>query len=246
MPKFFGEIKEASLESLASDPSANTQGRIWLNTTTGQPKIDSGTQKRSFLLNDEKLVIGNDGTANNNVRANRAGAGILQLLLGGNTTVEGTLSASQIAILSSRLENYLDAGKPAFGNPGRLIFVSDLNEVQYDNGSSWLSIAGTGSGGWGALGVTAISSNTVLTSGDAKRILLCDPTLASFTIELPAPAANFLITIKDQLGIFNSKPVTLTRSAPTVKIEGLAADYVLQSNYGSWNILCDGTDYFFG
>jgi len=246
MPKFFGEIKEASLENLAADPVANTQGRIWNNTTEGRVKLDSGTNKRAFLRNDDKLHIGNSGTAAENVRLNRAAASVLQFLLGSNVTPEGTLSAANLAQLSSRLENYPDASKPAPGNPGRLIYVTDLLEVQYDNGATWLSVAGTGSGGWGALGITNISANTVLTSGDAKRILLCDTTLAAFTVELPAASANFLITIKDQFGQFGTNSVTLTRPSPATKIEGLASDYVLRANYGSWNILCDGTDYYLG
>lgn len=245
MPKFFGELQEASLENLASDPAGNVAGRIWSNTTEGRVKSDNGTVKRAFLKNDDKLVIGNSGTAADNIRANRAAAGVLQLLLGSSVAAEGALSATAIAQLSSRLENYLDAGKPAPGNPGRLIWVTDLLEVQYDNGATWLSIAGAGTGGWGALGVTTVSGNTVLTSGDNKRILLCNTTGGAFNIELPTPASNFLLTIKDYLGLFGTNPVTLTRSAPTVGIEGLDSDYILEANYGSWSLVCDGADYYF-
>lgn len=246
MPKFFGEIKEATLENLASDPVANTTGRIWNNTTEGRVKLDNGLIKRAFLQNNDKLHIGNSGTAAENVRLNRAAASVLQLLQGSNTTPEGTLSATALAQISSRLENYPDASKPAPGNPGRLIYVTDLLEVQYDNGATWLSVAGTGSGGWGALGITNISANTVLTSGDAKRILLCDSTLGSFNITLPAPTSNFLLSVKDELGTFGTNPVTLVRPNPIVRIEGLTTDYVMRANYGSWNIVCDGTDYYFG
>lgn len=246
MPKFFGELKEATLENRTSDPSANTQGRIWLDQTVGKAKLDDGTTKRALLRNDDKLVVGNSVTADDNVRFNRAAASVLQLLQGGNATVEGALSASALAQLSSRLENYLDAGKPAPGNPGRLIYVTDLLEVQYDNGATWLSIAGA-SGGYGALGVTVVTSNTVLTSGDAKRVYMCNSSAGSFTIELPSPSANLLFSFKDFLGHFEEFPVTILRpsGSPTTRIEGLEADYILRANYGSWNLICDGTHYYF-
>jgi len=245
MPRIFGEIKDVSLENLASDPVANTQGRIWNNTTEGKPKLDNGTIKRALLLNNDKLFIGNSGTVADNLRLNRAAASVLQLLKADDVTAEGALSATGLAQLSSRLENYVDAGKPAFGNAGRLIFVTDLNEVQYDNGSTWLSIAGSGSGGFGALGVTVINSNTVLTSGDDKRILLCDSSAGSFTIELPTPVTNFLLTVKDLLGTFDEFPVTLTRSAPGDFIEGRAADYDMVAPHGAWSLFCDGSTYYF-
>lgn len=245
MPKFYGELQEASLENLSSDPGGNVAGRVWRNTTENRVKTDDGTIKRALLRNDDKLAIGNSGTANDNIRLNRAAASVLQLLQGGNATAEGALSVSALAQLSARLENYLDAGKPAPGNPGRLIFVTDLLEVQYDNGATWLGIAGAGTGGWGALGVTTVSSNTVLTSGDAKRILMCDSSGGAFNIQLPAPAANFLLTLKDFLGTFAANNVTLTRSNPAVKIEGLASDYALAADFGSWDLVCDGVDYYF-
>jgi hypothetical protein len=244
MPKFYGELQEASLENLASDPSSNVAGRVWRNTTENRIKTDDGTIKRALLRNDDKLAIGNSGTANENVRLNRASASVLQLLQGGNVTPEGTLSASALAQLSSRLENYTDAGKPAPGNPGRLIFVTDLLEVQYDNGATWLSIAGS-SGGFGALGVLVVNTNLVLTSGDNRRILMLDSSGGSFNVELPTPAANFLLTVKDFLGELENFPVTLTRPNPAVKIEGLAADYELRAAWGNWSLFSDGTNYYF-
>lgn len=244
MPKFFGEMKEASLESLSSDPSASTQGRIWYDSAEDKIKLDNGSNKRALLRNDANLHIGNSGTAADNLRLNRAALGVLQLLLASNVTAEGSLATSLMGQLSARLENYTDAGKPAPGNPGRIIFVTDLLEIQFDTGATWLSTSGI-SGGWGALGVTVLNSNTILTSGDNKRILFADSTAGSFNIQLPAPSSNFLLTIKDYLGAFQDFPVTLTRSGAGVEIEGLASDYELSAAYGAWNLVCDGTDYFF-
>lgn len=142
MPNILGQLKSACLEILASDPTGHTQGRIWYNSTEDRIKFDNGTGIRALLKNDLKLVIGNSGTAATNVRLNRAGTGIMQLVLGNDVTAEGSLSTA-LAQLSSRLENYLDAGKPAFGNAGRLIYVTDTNTLQFDTGSAW-QIVGAG------------------------------------------------------------------------------------------------------
>lgn len=245
MPRFFGEIKDASLENLSSDPAANTQGRVWYNQTEGRAKLDNGTNKRALLRNDDKLVLGNSLTVAENVRLNRAAAGLLQLLLASNPALEGALATGDLGQISARVENYTDAGKPSPGNPGRLIYVTDLLEVQYDNGATWLSVAGSGTGGFGALGVTVLSSNTVLTTGDAKRIFMLNSTGGSFNVELPLPTANILFSFKDYLGLLGTNPVTLTRSNPSVQIEGLTSDYVFEAPYGSWDLFCDGSNYYF-
>lgn len=139
MPSFYGEIKQASLENIAGDPSTTSTGRIWYNTTETRVKTDDGTNKRALLRNDLKCVVGNNGTANNNIRLHRGASPVLQLLVGGDTTAEGTLGTS-LAQLSAKIENYTDAGKPSAGNSGRLVFLSDVGTsgtVKVDNGSAY-------------------------------------------------------------------------------------------------------------
>lgn len=135
MPKIYGEIQEASLENLASDPSANTAGRIWHNTATGLVKVDNGTNKRALLRNDDKAVIGNNGTANNNIRLHRGASEVLQFVPGGDTTAEGTLATS-LAQVSAQLENYTTAGQPAAGNAGRVIWNTTDSELRVDDGAN--------------------------------------------------------------------------------------------------------------
>lgn len=133
----YGQLKKATFEVLSSDPSGNVQGRVWLNSTSSQVKMDSGSVKRAFLLNDGHAIIGNDGTANNNIRLHRGAASVLQFVLGGDTTTEGTLATS-LAQLSSRIENYTNAGKPAVGNAGRLVWLTDLSDLRMDNGAAYV------------------------------------------------------------------------------------------------------------
>lgn len=132
----FGQLKRACLEILSGSPSGNVTGRIWWRSDTGRAEIDSGTQKRAFLLNDDKAIIGTSGTASDNVRLNRAGVGVIQYIAGNDSTAEGSLSTAPVQT-SSRLENYTDSGKPAFGNAGRLAYITDLFGLALDIGTVW-------------------------------------------------------------------------------------------------------------
>lgn len=138
----FGQLKKACLEILSSQPSGSTQGRIWYNSTTGKNEFDNGTQKRALLANDDKAVIGTSGTAGFNIRFHRAANGLLQYVLGGDVTAEGTRSTN-LAEISGKTENYTDAGKPTFGNAGRLAYLNDLAQLSLDIGTSWQYLVDT-------------------------------------------------------------------------------------------------------
>jgi hypothetical protein len=151
--KVSGQLERAQLENVTSDPSSGIAGRIVFNSTLDQARLDDGSNYRSLLRNDQHMLLGNSGTANDNSRLNRAAAGVIQLVVGSDTTAEGTLSNS-LNQLSSRNENYLDAGKPTVGNAGRIIFVTDTLTLKYDTGAAWVELrSGTvaiANGGTGA------------------------------------------------------------------------------------------------
>jgi hypothetical protein len=149
MPKIFGQLEKAQFEVLASDVAAGTIGRTWWNSTSGQQKVDDGTNIRAVIRNDAAAIIGNSGTANNNIRLHRGANGVLQFVTGGDATAEGTLSTS-INQLSARLENYINSSLPAAGNAGRTAWVSDQGILKVDNGTAWLPV-GSGGGGGGSL-----------------------------------------------------------------------------------------------
>jgi len=142
----YSDLKVAAFESLAADPTAGVAGRFFLNATAKLFKIDDGTNIRSFLRNDQNLIFGNSGTASSNIRLNRAGTAVLQLVLGNDITAEGSLSTG-LAQLSFRHEVYTDATKPAAGNSGRIIYLSDLQTYMGDNGTSYAPLGGGGAGG---------------------------------------------------------------------------------------------------
>lgn len=146
MPKFYSELQEASFENLASDPSGTAAGKVWHNTTEVRVKTDDGTNKRALLRNDQKCLIGNNGTAANNIRLHRGASGVLQFVSGADATAEGTLSTS-LNQVSGRAENYTDGTKPSAGNAGRILWLTDLQSALIDNGTSYQTLGGGGGGG---------------------------------------------------------------------------------------------------
>lgn len=146
MPRFYSELQHASLENLASDPTAGVAGRIIRNTTDGRVKVDNSSTYRAILINDDKCVIGNNGTANNNIRLHRGASGVLQFVQGGDATAEGSLSTA-LNQISFRAENYTDSGKPSAGNAGRILWITDLQSALIDNGTSYQTLGGGGGGG---------------------------------------------------------------------------------------------------
>ncbi len=101
---------------------------------------DDATNIRALLRNDQKAIFGNSGTAAQNIRFHRGAAGVLQLVSGADATAEGTLSTA-LNQLSAKIESYTNSGKPAFGNAGRIIWVTDIPELEIDSGTAWISVA---------------------------------------------------------------------------------------------------------
>lgn len=142
----YSQLRRAQFENLSAQPTAGVAGRFWWNTTLGQAFLEDGTLIRALLRNDQKLLLGNSGTPADNLRLNRSGAGVLQLVLGSDTTAEAALSTA-IGQLGMRAENFSFAGRPAVGNSGRLIYVTDRTTLQVDTGSAWVPVGSGGGGG---------------------------------------------------------------------------------------------------
>lgn len=159
--KVNSQLERAQFENVVALPASATAGRFAWDTVLGKASIDDGTTWRSLLRNDGKAIIGNNGIANENIRFHRGGTSALQFVQGGDTTAEGTLSTS-LAQISAKQENYTDAGKPAAGNAGRIIWVTDLNTFQGDNGSSWVQVGG---GALFVTGSTGVPQNLVAGTG---------------------------------------------------------------------------------
>lgn len=156
MPYIYGQLIAAQAENKTSDYAATVTGAVWLRTDTDKLKIAKNSLVRDILVNDDKLVVGNNGTASLNIRLHRGANTVLQFVAGNDTTAEGTLSTS-LAQISAKHENYTTAARPAAGNPGRLIWNTDLAKLQVDDSTTWQDVAsGSGSGG-GASGVESLA-----------------------------------------------------------------------------------------
>lgn len=140
--KVNSQLERAQLENLSSLPAAATVGRIAQNTTDGKTYLDNGASWVAFIKNDGQAIIGTSGTAANNTRFHRGANGLLQVVLGSDATAEGTLSTS-LSQISAKQENYVAASLPAFGNSGRLAYVTDTGFLNLDNGSAWKVLVDT-------------------------------------------------------------------------------------------------------
>lgn len=139
MAKIYGQLEKAALENLSSAPAAAVIGRTWWNTTSGKQEIDDGTLVRAMLRNDGKAVLGNSGTAGDNIRLHRGGVGILQLVTGADVTAEGSMSTA-LAIFSAKHESFATGSLPAAGNTGRVVYDTTTTALKVDNGSAFVHI----------------------------------------------------------------------------------------------------------
>lgn len=234
--KIFGQLEDATLEQLSSDPSISVQGRVWTNTTEGRAKYDNGLVKRAFLLNDDKLAIGNDVTPSNNVRLHRAGASLLQLTPGNDATAEGS-SATSISALSFRIENGLAGSLPAAGQVGRSVFVTDQKVVAVDDGLVYRRIIPEISANDATAGTTitlapvlssvvrltgAFSTLEMIPAGfDSQHVTLINRTGSDVVVsnDSGATPANRILTGT------NANLVLKTNSALTLKYDSLTSKW---------------------
>lgn len=195
MAKIYGQLEEAQLHNKTSDPTAGVSGKVWFNTSDLRAKFDNGTAVKYLLANDDRCTIGTNGTANSNIRLHRGAAGVIQFVLGGDITAEGTLSTS-LAQKSARQENYTTAGKPAAaaGNAGRVIWVTDVTPaLNVDNGGAWKQIAYY-------TDITSYLNVTAnYTAASVVRASLATGAVAQVNVNATAKTANYTTTTSDDV-----------------------------------------------
>lgn len=158
--------------------------------------------------------------------------------------VAGVTSAIQTQ-LNGKMTNPMTTGGDviyggASGTPTRLANGSSGNVLT--------SSGGTSAPTWSdptliRPAVSTISSGpTNVVAGDTNKIFLVD-TSAARTFNLPAPSAGLRFTFKDKTGSAQTNNITIVRNA-SEQIEGVAASKIFQTNWGSWTIVSDGTNWF--
>lgn len=175
----YGPLIRAQFENLTANPGTGVTGRYWFNTTDLKAYLDSGTQVRAFLLNDDKLIVGTSGTTASNVRIHRGAAALLQLVPGSDATAEGSLSTS-LAQVSARQENVTSGALPASGSTGRLVYATDTQKLLVDTGASFIQVGDAAAG----FAVVTKTANYTITSAD--QVIFVDTTAGDITITLPA------------------------------------------------------------
>jgi len=200
MAKIYGQLENAQLQTFATGslPSPDKKARIAYDTTLNKPVFDDGSAWRAVLSNDQKCVFGTSGTANANIRFNRVGTGVLQFVLGGDTTVEGT-GSTNLAQLSFKVESYATGSLPS-ALAGRLAYDTTTNQVKRGNGSSWDA--------FGTLTGTETLTNKTLTSPTINTASISAPDLlfgvAANTnrLYLPRNTTTNLAALNNLAGLF--------------------------------------------
>lgn len=90
---------------------------------------------------------------------------------------------------------------------------------------------------------------TIVTATHKNGVLLVDTSAsganAAVNINLPTPAVGITFTVKDNGNYFGTNKCTLVRNG-SEKIGLLSSSFDLESSGGSWEIYCNGTDWFIG
>jgi hypothetical protein len=184
--KIYSQLEVASFENLSADPALLPIGRIWHNTTTDRPKINLTAGIRRLMFLEDSLIIGTSGTAANNLKLHRSANGVMQLVAADDATSEAS-PATSLRQFGFNLENYTNAGKPAAGNAGRLIWLTDQKTILVDDGVIW-KISGGGAGGSGVVwnnGVNPPFPDVDLALNPVRKYLASDTQNLLAAIKVP-------------------------------------------------------------
>lgn len=90
--------------------------------------------------------------------------------------------------------------------------------------------------------VRTINANLTIDTTTSDYYILCNNTSA-ISITLPTPTAGRTIEVMDINGSSQINTITLVRHA-SEDIQGIAANFTLNQDYGSWIIVADGTNWW--
>ena len=91
---------------------------------------------------------------------------------------------------------------------------------------------------------TSVSGAYTVDSAQADYILLVSTASAAATITLPPHKVGRTLIIKDVSGNASVNNITLARYGSAGSIDGYAGDRVISTDYASWTIVSNGTDWF--
>ncbi len=94
------------------------------------------------------------------------------------------------------------------------------------------------------LKVKTTSSSFVMDTEGGDFALLVDTDSAAVTVTLPEHQAGRKIIIKDSTGNASVNNITLARNGSTGSIDGYAGDRLIATNFASWTLLSDGSNWY--
>lgn len=179
-----------------------------------------------------KWKIGNSGAEVEVADISTAQTLTNKTINGSNNTLSNIPVASLATLTASRAVQTSAGGvlEVATTTSTELGYVSGVTssiQTQLNNKQDLITVVTPG-----AYPYTALNSTIILVDTSAAR-----------SIQLPAPSANFMVTIKDAVGSANTNNITVLRNG-SEQIEGVAASRVLSANWGSWTFVSNGTNWF--
>ena len=251
--------------------TATAAGTTVLTVASNQQQYFTGSTTQTVTLPvTSTLTLGHSYQIVNNssgvVTVQSSGANTIQAMAA-NTILtvvciltSGTTASSWNAIYASNVIPAGGAGDMVLSSVQTITGAKTFGTIGGAVGK--LILAGSTSGS-SILNAAAVAGSTTLTLPGTTGTLALAPTVQSKTgdftaasdyiylvssaaaraITLPAAASGARFFIKDSTGSCETNNFTLTRVA-SEKIDGLAANRVLQANWGSWTLVSDGTDWF--
>ncbi len=95
-----------------------------------------------------------------------------------------------------------------------------------------------------SLRVYSISASYVMDTHGGDFAVLVDTSSSEITVTLPGHSAGRKVIIKDSTGYASVNNITLARSGSTGSIDGYAGNRKIATNFASWTLLSDGTNWY--
>jgi hypothetical protein len=238
----------------ASGPGSVTATLATVNSTTGS--FGSSTAIPSFTVNGKGLIT----LAGTNVVI--APAGTLS-----GTTLNSTVISSSLTSVGTITSGVWNGTTISIANGGTgqttvsaafnaLSPLTTAGDLLYYNGTTntrlpigtvgqVLTVFG-GEPSWQSSNIVTVvtkSANYTLLISDSSTYFNINTSGGALTLTLPAPSSGLFYKIKDSTGSFGTNNCTLAPHS-TEMIDGLAANKVLQTNWGDFQVYSDGTNWF--
>jgi hypothetical protein len=233
----YGELIRAQLERLSADPSSGVGSRIFWNTTEGRAKFDNGSAIKALLANDDKLLLGTSGTAATNIRLNRSGVATLQLLLGSDSTTEGSSAATsawaklQAKVGDSVVDTSLvfqDITTPSNPPSGYHKIYCKSTGTFYTLDSAGVETAiGTGTGGGGTTSIVNYVTNPYGTTDTSGWNGYTDSG-ATPVDGTGSPSVNFAISRNTTSPLRGTSDLLISKATGSQQGKGVSTDLAIQ------------------